>query len=339
MFNLERLGVILEKTNLPFENKGVLNPTVFQENGKTHMFYRAVTASGVSSIGYCLLHKDKIIDRYTNPVLAPEFDYEKYGIEDPRLTKIGDTYYMLYVAFDGTNARVCYAISKDLKTFTKQGIISPNIAVSEAEKCLRKSKIKDNYYFFTHRKESNSKLWDKDAFLLPEKFNGKFVLIHRILPEMQITFFDNFAQLKSDEFWRDYLGNIDKYVLIENTEWFETRNIGGGCPAIDTTAGWLLIYHGVHQTKKKRIYSVGAALLDKNNPQQLIGKMKDPILVPKEDYELSGDVHNTIFPTGAAVYDNDLYIYYGAADERIGVAKVELDDLLRDVIKYGINRV
>jgi predicted GH43/DUF377 family glycosyl hydrolase len=339
MFNLERLGVLLEKTSLPFENKAVLNPTVFQEGSKTHMFYRAVANTGISSIGYCLIDRDKLIERSNKPILVPEYDYEKKGIEDPRLTKINGTYYMFYVGYDGLNARVCYATSKDLKNFTKQGIISPNISSEEAEKYMRKTKIKDSYYFFTHRHDGIGKIWDKDAFLMPEKFNGKYALVHRILPEIQIAFFDNFEQLKSDDFWKDYLANISKYVLIENTEWFETRNIGAGCPAIETTAGWLMIYHGVHQTNKKRVYSIGAALLDKNNPLDLIGKTKDPILVPEEEYELSGDVHNTIFPTGAAIYDNDLYIYYGAADERIGVAKAELDNLLRDVIKYGIKRI
>lgn len=340
---MERLGVILEKTSLPFESRAVLNPTVFQEGGKTHMFYRAVALDGVSSIGYCEL-EDGItaINRMKEAVIKPEFDYEKKGVEDPRITKIDDVYYLTYVAYDGINARIAYATSRDLKKFTKHGIISPNFSYKEAEKYLQKSKLKEGYYFFSsyirERQGADCVVWEKDPALFPVKFGGKFALIHRILPEMQIILFDDFKQLQDDNFWKSYLSNLNKHVIIENTEWFETRNIGGGCPPIETTAGWLLIYHGVHETNDKRTYSVGAAFLDKNEPWKLVAKSKEPLLSPETDWELSGDIKNTVFPTGSAIFGNDLYIYYGAADERIAVAKVQIDDLIRDVVKQGLPR-
>jgi predicted GH43/DUF377 family glycosyl hydrolase len=276
------------------------------------------------------------------PLIKPELDYEKKGVEDPRIAKIDGTYYLTYVAYDGINARIAYATSQDLKNFTKQGIISPNFSYKEAEEYLQKSKLKEDYYFFSsyirERQGNDCVVWEKDPTLFPVKFGGKFALIHRILPEVQIILFDNFDQLKDNNFWKSYLSNLNKHVILENTEWFETRNIGGGCPPIETTAGWLLIYHGVHETNEKRTYSIGAALLDKNEPWKLVAKSKDPLLLPETDWELSGDVKSTIFPTGSAVFGNELFIYYGAADERIAVAKVELDNLIREITKKGLPR-
>ncbi|MDD3498695.1 MAG: pesticidal protein Cry7Aa [Candidatus Moranbacteria bacterium] len=341
MADVERLGIILEKTGLDFEKKAILNPAVYQEGDKTHMFYRAVSEGNVSSIGYCQLeNKIEVKKRNTEPIIYPEYDYEKMGTEDPRITKIGDVYYMIYVAYDGKNARIAYATSKDLKNFKKHGIISPNFTYKETEEYLKKSRLKDGYFFFSSYIRSklgdDCLLWEKDAFLLPQKINGKFALIHRILPEMQIIFFDDFDQLRDDQFWKEYLSNLHNYVIVENTEWFENRNVGGGCPAIDTASGWLLIYHGVRQTNKKKAYSIGAAILDKNDPCKLVAKSKEPILMPEMHWELVGEVNNTIFPTGAAIFDNELYIYYGAADERISAAKIELDDFIREVIKSEV---
>ncbi len=340
MPHVERLGVVLEKSSREYENRAVLNPATYQEGEDVHMFYRAVSHDMVSSIGYCRLQNGiEVVERSDRPLIVPEHDYERKGVEDPRITKIDGTYYMVYVAYDGKNARLAYAVSQDLKQWEKRGVISPNLTYTECEKLLNASKLKSSYFFFSsfmrHSVGEDSLLWEKDGFLMPRKFDGKFALVHRILPEMQVVFFDDFAQLQDDDFWRNYLANLEKNVMIENTEWFEGRNIGGGCPALETYAGWLILYHGVRETNRNRTYSVGAALLDRDNPLQMVAKLKDPILEPAEEYEIAGDVRHTIFPTATAVYDNTLYLYYGAADERIAAAKIELDDFLRSLIENG----
>lgn len=337
----ERLGVLLEKTNLPFENQGVFNPCVYQEADTVHMFYRAVAIDQTSSIGYCRIKNGTTVqDRSPVPILVPEHEYEKKGVEDPRITKIADTYYMIYVAYDGFNARLAYATSKDLRSFVKHGIISPNMTYHDAALLFNTKMLKTDYFVFAaYMQQSYGQkilLWEKDAFLMPRKFNGKYAMMHRILPDMQMIFFETFEELQTEDYWRNHLVNLHKFVVIENTEWFEGRNIGGGCPAIQTPEGWLIIYHGVHETNKKRTYAMGAALLDIDNPLKLIAKLREPLLFPEEKWEVSGAVRNTVFPTAAICIDKHLYVYYGAADERIAVARIEFDGLLQRIKADGL---
>lgn len=331
-------GIFLEKTALPFEEKAVFNPASFQEGNTVHLFYRAISADNISSIGYCRTEGPLgIVERYDHPVIVPEFDYESHGVEDPRITKIEDTYYLTYTAFDGKNARIAYATSRDLVTFQKQGLISPDITYQEVDGLFQRSHLKDRYYFFSDniqmRYGQDIILWDKNCILFPEKINGKFALIHRILPEMQILFFDDFAQLKDRAFWEQYLSNLASNVVLENTEWFETRNIGAGAPPIKTESGWLLIYHAVRELNVGRTYSVGAALLDLNDPLKVVAKLKNPLFGPDLEWESGGNGLAVTFPSATSIFDNRLYIYYGAADERIGVASVELDNFLRFLIR------
>ncbi len=331
----------MEKTAFPFESQAVFNPGIYQEGETVHMFYRAVAADRTSSIGYCRIENGTdVVERRETPLLVPEHDYEIKGMEDPRITKMGDTYYMIYVAYDGFNARLAYATSKDLRTFTKHGIISPNITYQEAAGLFNSRALKNDYFVFAaYMQQSYGDkilLWEKDGFLMPKKFNGKFALVHRVLPDIQMVFFDSFEDLQSEEFWKGYLCNLEKFVVVENTEWFEGRNIGAGGPAIETAAGWLLLYHGVYETNKGRTYSMGAALLDLDNPLKLVAKLQQPLLIPTEKWEVSGEVGNTIFPTAAARIGKYLYIYYGSADERIAVARIELDNFLRDIITNGL---
>ena len=337
MVEVKKHGIFMEKTDASFENKAVLNPTCFQDGETVHFFYRAIDTNNVSSIGYAKLKGPlEIIERKREPVIFPEFDYEKMGCEDPRITKIGEIYYLTYTAYDGVNARIAYATSKDLISWEKQGIISANVSYRDAETYFENSELKDRYYFFSsYMQEKMGKdvlLWEKDAILFPDKIAGKYALIHRVLPDMQIIFFEDFAELASIDFWKEHLSNLAQHVLVENTEWFETRNIGAGAPPIKTEAGWLLIYHAVEELNKGRIYSVGAILVDLDDPKKLVGKLSEPLFAPSEAWEHADGRMDVVFPSGTAIFNNRLYIYYGAADERIGVASVEMDDFLRDLV-------
>ena len=175
MIAIKNEGIILEKTNLEFENKGVLNPACFQAGDLIHMFYRAIGKNNISSIGYCQLNSNKIIKRSTKPILYPEFDWEKGGVEDPRITFLDGTYYLFYTAFDGKDALIAYATSQDLVHFSKQGLVSPRISYDEAEDIFRGSKVKERYSMFeTYYKDKQGKdilLFEKDAALFPKKFN------------------------------------------------------------------------------------------------------------------------------------------------------------------------
>ena len=331
MFKIRDEGIILKPTNLSFENKAVLNPACIEVDGITHMFYRAVNRQDISSIGYCQLKNNQVVKRLTQPILAPEFDYEKKGVEDPRITLLNGTYYLFYTAFDGKNALVAYATSKNLINFSKHGLISPRISYDKAEDIFRHSQVRERYTLFEvlykARRGQNVLLYEKDVSLFPQKFKGKYALIHRILPGIQLIYFKNFTDL-TDSFWRKYLTNLGENVIIDPLYWYESRNVGGGGPPIKTKAGWLIIYHAVEDTPLGKIYHAGAALLDLNNPLKVIGRLKEPLFSPKASWEKKGFVNNVVFPTGAIVKSGRLFIYYGAADTCIGAKSVNLDSLL-----------
>ncbi|MBI2033824.1 MAG: pesticidal protein Cry7Aa [Candidatus Liptonbacteria bacterium] len=336
MIKVKKLGVILEPTKIPFESQAVLNPGTYQEGKFVHLFYRAIDKRNHSCIGYAKLDgPTKVVERSRRPIVRRNFNYEKKGVEDPRIVKIGNIFYLLYVAHDGKNALTAYATSHDLKHFKKHGVVSAQITYHEAERIFKKNpRLKDAYFFFASFYEQfagqDVLLWEKDFLLFPKKIRGQFALVHRVLPDMQIVFFKKFSDL-TNNFWRQYLKDLSKHVILEGKHWFESRNIGGGAPPIETKAGWLLILHSVEELNRGRVYHASAALLDKNNPEKLIGRLHEPLFSPTKPWEKSGVVSNVVFPTGTALFGDTLYIYYGAADKRIGVASVDINDLIREI--------
>lgn len=333
---VEKLGLVLEPTKNSFEKTAVLNPACYQDGEFVHIFYRAIDGLNRSSIGYAKLHgPTKVVERWKQPIIVRNYPYEKKGVEDPRITKIGDVFYMTYVVHDGRDALIAYAVSRDLKNFKKRGIISPRITYDRAADFFRREKLKDRYFMFEafYEEFANKKvlLWEKDGFLFPKKIKGKFAMVHRVLPDIHIIYFKSFSQLKSGKFWKRYLQRLSEYVVLENKYWFESRNIGGGAPPVETKDGWILIFHAVEELNKARVYRAGAALLDKKNPQKVIGRLDYPLFEPEKKWEKTGFVNNVVFPTGTAIFGDDLYIYYGAADRAIAVAKVNIKDLIREL--------
>src|ERR1035437_7218385 len=336
MLKIQDEGIILETASLEFENKAVCNPSCIQIEDITHMFYRAVNSHNISTIGYCQLKNNRVIKRSIKPILFPEFDYEKNGIEDPRVTLLDGVYYLFYTAFDGQNARIAYAISNDLTNFVKQGLISPDITYSETSNIFRRKHLKEAYFISKLHLEAESKglnfWWDKDALLFPKKINNQFALVHRIRPDMQIIYFQDFKDLTSD-YWRAYLSNLKEYIILEPKFWFENPYLGGGCPPIETKDGWLIIYHAIESTPLGKIYHACAALLDLNNPLKVIGRLTEPLFSPKTSWEKIGVVNNVVFPTGAVVINGRLNIYYGSADKLSAAKSLDLADLLTQLKK------
>jgi predicted GH43/DUF377 family glycosyl hydrolase len=340
MVLVRREGVLLEATENEFENQAVLNPTVIQHGDTLHLFYRAVKEGNYSSIGYCKLEGPmKIVERKNSPILFPEYGYEIHGTEDPRVVFLDGIYYMFYTAYDGRNALVAYATSKDLKTWEKHGIISAKMRYDEAGSFFRFSKLKEKYRFFiSYYKDvvgEDVLLWEKDAYIFPKKYNNKFALIHRVLPDIQVVCFDDFKDL-TNGFWGSYFEKLGEHVLMEPKFGFESRNIGAGAPLIETENGWLMIYHSVEDSNKGKIYHASAALIDKLDPYKVIGRLKEPLFSPTEEYEKYGDVNNVVFPTGTAIFGDRLYIYYGSADKRIAVVSVNLHKLLHELLASEI---
>ncbi|MFA6193300.1 MAG: pesticidal protein Cry7Aa [Parcubacteria group bacterium] len=336
MIQIKDEGIILEASNFLFENEAVLNPTCIEANGITHMFYRAVRKDDfVSSIGYCQIDENgRVVNRLDHPILVPEHDFEKKGIEDPRVIFLDGIYYLFYTVYDGKNAMIAYATSEDLAHFEKHGIISAQFTYDEAEDLFRQSKVRERYQMFESvlkdRVGKDVYLWEKDAFIFPKKFNGKFALVHRVLPGIQVAYFNSFSEL-NDNYWRKYFVELDKYIILDPRYEFESRNIGGGAVPIETEDGWLLIYHAAEDSKYGKIYHVGAALLDRDNPTQVIGRLRTPLFSPKEEWEKRGNVNNVVFPTGCVIRYNRLFIYYGAGDKLIAAKSIDFKSLLSEL--------
>ena len=336
MLKLQFYGKLLEKTDLVFENEGVLNPTCIQKDGLTHMFYRAVSKGNHSSLGYCQIHKDKVLSRSPRPILAPEFDYEKQGVEDPRIVKVDNLYYLFYTAYDGKNARTALATSLDLIHFQKQGLITPSIAYEKARQLFLHPGLPESYSRYALHYERTIApdvlLWEKDLVLFPKKFKGKFLLFHRVMPGVQYMYLDSLEQLKSEEFWTGQLRQLHEHIVMNPKFWYENHKIGASCPPIETPQGWIQIYHGVEETPGGRVYRASAALLDLNDPTKVLGRLKEPLFSPQRAWEKQGLVSNVVFPTGAAVYGDDLYIYYGAADTCVAAASMSLSGLTEELL-------
>jgi len=339
MIVIKKEGILLEKTTLGFENEGVLNPAVISEGGFIHLFYRAVSKGNYSSIGYCKLKSPLVIEeRFESPVLFPQFDYESHGVEDPRITKIDDLYYLTYTAYDGVNALGALAVSKDLRHFDKLGLIVPRITYDEFSHLAgSKGRINEKYLRYNQHegiREKNGRkvlLWDKNVIFFPKRINGKLYFLHRVRPDIQIVAINDVKDLTT-EFWQTYFLHFDENIMLTPKYRHEVSYIGGGCPPIETEHGWLLIYHGVHDTINGYVYSACAALLDLENPQKEIARLPYVLFKPDQDWELKGEVNNVCFPTGVHLANDTLYIYYGAADEHVACVSVSLSELLKELL-------
>ncbi len=341
MVEVKKEGILIGKTNLGFENEAVLNPAAIREGEQVHLFYRAVSKGNNSSIGYCKLKGALTVEERNNtPVLFPQSKYEAHGLEDPRIVKIDDLYYLTFTVFDGINALGALATSADLIHWDKHGIIAPQITYKEFSRlAASKGAINEKYLRYNEpwhgheKKDDNVLLWDKNVIFFPRRINGKLHFLHRVRPDIQLVAVTDLNEL-THEFWQNYFLHLDECIVLSSKHKHEVSYIGGGCPPLETEHGWLLIYHGVHDTTKGYVYSACAALLDLENPQEEIARLPYPLFKPEHEWELKGEVNNVCFPTGAVVFDDILYIYYGAADERIATASLNLYALLTELLLY-----
>jgi predicted GH43/DUF377 family glycosyl hydrolase len=339
MLRVIKHGVILEKTILDFENEGVLNPGVIVHENQIHMFYRAVRQGNHSTIGHCILDTPlTVVYRHQTPLISPEFEYESKGLEDPRVVKIDDTFYLTYTAYNGTNALGAVAVSKDLKDWEKKGIIVPQVTyktfkkLSESIGPLHEKYLRYNEHIRSFdSSDEDVLLWDKNLIFFPRRILGKLCFLHRIKPDVQILVAINELSDLTKEFWTTYITEFNEHIVLSPKYDHEVSYIGGGCPPIETEAGWLIIYHGVRDSVKGYVYSACAALLDLKNPQKEIARLPYPLFYPEFPWELKGEVNNVCFPTGAVVVKEILYIYYGAADERIACASVNINILINEL--------
>lgn len=305
-------GAILEPIpDHPWESQAVFNPATVRDGTIIHMLYRAVKGKNYSTIGYAELNPEgEILKRCAQPVIAPELEIERQGCEDPRIVHLDNQYYIFYTAFDGKNltknenTRVMLAATTDFQKYKKIGMVGPDVQ-------------------------------DKDAMIFPESLDNKIYYLHRIHPNIQLAIFECMEELihPGENYWQEHLKNLDKYTLLHPEFEWEALKVGAGPPPLQTDAGWLLIYHGVD---KQRVYRAGAVLLDEKDPKKVIARLPYPILEPERKYERIGDVNMVVFPEGLVQIDDDLLIFYGAADKVVGLATCRLSELIEEL---WLNRV
>ncbi len=339
MINITKEGIIIRSSGLGFENMGVLNPAIMQEGNTVHVFYRAVATGNYSTIGYARLEGPlKVVEQYDKPIIFPQSENESHGVEDPRIVKIDELYYLSYTAYDGVNALGALATSSDLIHWEKKGIIVPQMTYDEFNLLTDQKNVLNNKYDRfnnqNHLRTGSGKevlLWDKNLIFFPRKINGKFTFLHRIKPDIQILVSIESVTDITEDFWRKYFLNFEDNIVLSSKYDHEVSYTGGGCPPIETSDGWLIIYHGVRDSINGYVYSACAALLNLENPNVEIARLPYPLFEPTRVWEVNGEVNNVCFPTGTSLFGDDLYIYYGAADERIAYASVSISSLLQEL--------
>ena len=317
-----------------WDSVSVFNPGAILVGGRVHMLYRAVSdiRQYVSRFGLATSDDGRTFERVTDgPVFEPGPDCEVGGVEDARITRDADGFLVTYAAVTVVPGPVYEAMdffritrevdpyakrpgippfgpsytgllrSPDLRRFTREGIVTP------------------------------PGIDDRDGILFPERVGGRYVLMHRPAawvgdaygteqPAIWLAFSDD---LKT---W-DY-GEGGEYLLMRprpELPWEEAK-VGGGPPPVKTPAGWLVIYHGVDH---KYVYRVGAALLDLDDPLEVIARTDDFLMEPEEEWERVGIIPNVCFPTAACWEPGrELLVYYGGADRVVGLATADMDQLL-----------
>lgn len=291
--------ILTPRPKIKWESWATFNPGAVRDEHAIHILYRAVDGNGVSSLGYAKsLDGGSVYDRMAHPVLQPDSDWEKFGCEDPRITWFEGHYWVFYTAFSQRGPRIALASTLDFRKFKKYGVVGPD------------------------RK-------DKDCALFPERIDGKIVILHRIEPNVQIAYFDDLETLKRPgQYWTEYMKDLDRHVVMYREFPWESKKIGIGAPPIKTKEGWLVLYHGVDGN---HVYRAGVALLDLEDPTRVIGRTRDPILEPQEEFERHGNVPNVVFPAGSVVVRGNLRVYYGAADKVTCVAEAPLKEIIESL--------
>ena len=303
----------------PWESKATFNPAAIEKDGKFHILYRAIGNTDMSVLGYASSKDGFIFDeRLNEPAYVskkqsktiPSY-FSPYisggggngGCEDPRLSLIDDTLYMIYTSFNGNLPRIALTsikmndfIKKRWRKWKKSILIS------------KPGEVHKNWVIF------------------PEKIKGKYVILHSISPEISIEYvdsldFDGKAFIKSHY---AYHGKKDKKRW---DSWIR----GVGPTPLKTKYGWLVLYHAMDKHDPGK-YKLGAMILDAKNPAKVLHRSKVPLLEPDEHYENCGYKAGVIYSCGAVIADNLIYVYYGGADTVTCVATAKLENFLNKLV-------
>jgi predicted GH43/DUF377 family glycosyl hydrolase/glycosyltransferase involved in cell wall biosynthesis len=224
------------------------------------------------------------------PTIVSADTLEEYGIEDPRITRIGDVFHITYVAVSRLGITTARMTTKDFRTFERHGtIMHPD---------------------------------QKDVVLFPEQVGGSYLAMTRPMPGSFGRVLGIWVAESEDLV---HWGRHRPVAQPRAGMWDEMR-IGASLVPIRTEGGWLELYHGADRDNR---YGMGALLLDAGDPTKVLARTDRPLMVPETDYELDGFLHDVVFPTGhVELGDGDIRVYYGAADTSVCAADLSIDDVL-----------
>ena len=304
------------------------NPGAIYDNGKFYLFERA---GGTIRPLKCQIGLLESTDgfNFTHVSDKPVFTPEALGcpmgtIEDPRVVKIEDTYYMAFAHRPYTYN--CNPTGLGVPDYSPiEGELDCGINNTRSGIAVSKDMLNWEFIGFTTPEDID----DRDNVLFPEKINGQFALLRR-----PMTYCGEGYPCNGPAMWISYSDDLTAwseptFIAGAENDW-EGGKIGAASPPLRTDKGWLTLYHGVDDNC---IYRVGVMLLDLENPSKVIGRCSNWIMEPETYYERTGLViPNVIFPTGTVIKDGILYIYYGCTDTCISAATVAVDDILEEVI-------
>ena len=300
LFRREASNPILTAADFPRMVNTVFNPAATSFEGETLLLVRVELRSGLSHLAVATSPNGRsnwTIDHHRR--FEPRIDTfeEQWGIEDPRITRVGDDYMIVYTGYSAGGPLVCLATTRDFRTYERHGVLmSPE---------------------------------DKDAALFPVQFGGRWALIHRPVPRADLGAHVWLSWSPDLRHWGD--GS----VLLEARRggWWDANKVGLGPPPLLTSDGWLICYHGVKATASGSIYRLGLALLDRDDPTRVVQRGNEWVFGPHAPYERQGDVPDVVFPCGWILREDGdtLDMYYGAADSVICLATASVRELLDHV--------
>jgi predicted GH43/DUF377 family glycosyl hydrolase len=304
----------ISKQTVNWEERNVLNPSAVVKDGKVYLLYRAQDHAMTSRLGLAVSDDGLLFTKMPEPVFFPANDnmkqYEwKGGVEDPRIVESEDgTYILTYTSYDGKTARLCLATSKDLRSWTKHGLV------------LSDKKYKDT--------------WSKSGAIVAKQ-SGEKIIATKINGKYWMYFGDTDLFIATSD-------DLIHWTVAENEEskkmitvlhprmgYFDSRLVEPGPYALLQNDGIVLIYNGSNAANfndtsmPKFTYSAGQALFDKDNPYKLIDRTKSNFIQPDKDYEKLGEVNEVCFVEGLVYFKNKWFLYYGTADSKIAVAVKE----------------
>lgn len=288
---------ILTKDDIPYPVVTVHNAGVTKYNDKYIMLFRSHLHNGRSIIGIAESDNGYDFKVRPEPFLTPSIDsvfgeYEEYGVEDVRISKIDNEYLLTYSAYSRHGVRIGLARTSDFVTVERISLITQSDL--------------------------------RNVVIFPEKINGQYVRLDR--PHSEISKWSIWISYSPDLV---HWGNSKVIIKPETYHWDEMK-IGPGATPIKTAKGWLNIYHGVFETMSGVVYRLGVALHDLTDPSVIIGVSDDWILQPEDSWEITGYVPNVVFTCGAVAEDDgSVKIYWGGADSVMCVGTANIDELVQ----------